>query len=180
MKNCIWMTSSQTYITSDVLVYTVVYGIELGLMVGGGVRLQHLTDGHGCVSGWRKRELQFQSLQLSICVQKYTRIFSKHKTHHSALGLTGYWLWVWLVFQVVYVRQGERNSDIIVVKNLPECERVWVCVCVCVCVCMCVCVCACVCVCVHVCACVCACMCRGWDDGRNKWIHVYMLSCEVM
>ena len=73
MKNII------TDLYSVILVYTVVYGIELGLMVGGGVRLQHLTDGHGCISGWRKRELQFQSLQLSICVQKYTRIFRNIK-----------------------------------------------------------------------------------------------------
>ena len=41
---------------------------------------------------------------------------------------------MWLVFQAVYVRQGEGDCDIIVVKNLPES----VCVCVCLCVCVCV------------------------------------------
>lgn len=64
-------TSSQSYeLYRVVLVYTVVYGIELGLMMGGGVHLQQLTDSHRCISGWRKRELQFQSLQLAICVKE--------------------------------------------------------------------------------------------------------------
>ena len=54
-------TSSQTIyeLYRVVLVYTVLCGIELGLTVGGGVHLQQLTDGHCCISGWRKRELQF-------------------------------------------------------------------------------------------------------------------------
>ena len=63
------------------------------------------------------------------------------------------------MFQAVYVRQGEGNSDIIVVKNLPECECVSV-------------VCACVRACVRAC---------GTMGGMSEFMSIcyHVRSCRI-